>query len=83
VLNHEKQPYHREVRDTHLQCHRPEVKREYVWSMDILEASTLDSQNKLEHEGFTLEGSQIHAHNKSFQSYQAPLPMTFMKPTTS
>jgi hypothetical protein len=27
--------------------------------MDILEALTLDSQNRLEHEGFTLEGSQI------------------------
>jgi hypothetical protein len=59
VFDHEKQPYHLEVRDTHLQCHRPEVKREHVWSMDILEASTLDSQNKLKHEGFILEGSQI------------------------
>jgi hypothetical protein len=59
VLDHEKQPYHLEVRDTHLQCHRPEVKREHVWSMDTLEASTLDSQNRLEHEGFILEGSQI------------------------
>jgi hypothetical protein len=27
--------------------------------MDTLEASTLDSQNRLEHEGFVLEGSQI------------------------
>jgi hypothetical protein len=25
VLDHEKQPYHLEVRDTHLQSHRPEV----------------------------------------------------------
>jgi hypothetical protein len=30
VLDHVKQPYHLEVRDTHLQCHRPEVKREHV-----------------------------------------------------
>jgi hypothetical protein len=57
VLNHEKQPYHFEVQDTHRQCHRPEVKRECVWYMDILEASALDSQIRLEHEGFTLEGS--------------------------
>jgi hypothetical protein len=41
------QPYHLDVRDTHLQCHRPEVKKEHVWSMDILEAATLDSQNRL------------------------------------
>jgi hypothetical protein len=27
VLDHEKQPYHLEVRDTHLQCHRPEVEK--------------------------------------------------------
>jgi hypothetical protein len=52
VLDHEKQPYHLEVQDTHFQCHRPEVKKEHVWSMDILEASTLDSQNRLEHESF-------------------------------
>jgi hypothetical protein len=59
VLDHENQPYHLEVRDKHIQCHRPKVKREHVWSMDIFEASTVDSQNRLEHEGFTLEGSQI------------------------
>jgi hypothetical protein len=59
VLDHEKQPYHLEVRDTNIQYHKPEVKREHVWSMDTLEASTLDSQNRLEHEGFVLEGSQI------------------------
>jgi hypothetical protein len=47
VLDHEMQPYHLDVRDTHLQCHRPEVKKEHVWSMDILEAATLDSQNRL------------------------------------
>jgi hypothetical protein len=38
VLDHEKQPYHLEVRDAHLKCHRLVVKREHVWSMDILEA---------------------------------------------
>jgi hypothetical protein len=27
--------------------------------MDILDASTLNSKNRLEHEGFILEGSQI------------------------
>jgi hypothetical protein len=27
VLNHEMQQYYLEVRDAHLQCHRPEVKR--------------------------------------------------------
>jgi hypothetical protein len=57
VLDHEKPPYHLEVRDTHLHYHIPEVEKENVWSMDIFEALTLDSQNKLEHEGFTLEGS--------------------------
>jgi hypothetical protein len=72
VLNHEKQPYHLEVRDTHLQCHRPEFKREYVWSMDILEASTLDSQNRLEHEGFTLEGSQIPCSQQKFPELSSP-----------
>jgi hypothetical protein len=66
VLDHEKQPYHLEVRDTHLQCHRPEVKRQHVCSMDILEASTLDSQNRLEHEGFILEGSQISCSHQKF-----------------
>jgi hypothetical protein len=83
VLDHEKQPYHLEVRDAHLQCHRPEVKREHVWSMDILEASTLDSQNRLEHEGFTLGVHKSHANIKSFKNYQAPIPMTFTIPTTS
>jgi hypothetical protein len=66
VHNHEKQPCHLEVRDTHLQCHRPDVKKEHVWSMDILEASTLDSQNRLEHDGFTLEGSQISCSHQKF-----------------
>jgi hypothetical protein len=53
VLNHEMQPYYLEVRDAHLQCHRPEVKREHVWSMDILEASNwilkTDSSMKVLH----------------------------------
>jgi hypothetical protein len=73
VLDHEKQPYHLEVRDTHLQCHRPEVKKEHVWSMDILEALTLDSQNRLEHEGFTLEGSQIPCSHQKFPELSSPI----------
>ena len=73
VLDHEKQPYHLEVRDTHLQCHRPEVKKEHVWSMDILEVSTLDSQNRLEHEGFTLEGSQIPCSHQKFPELSSPI----------
>jgi hypothetical protein len=79
VLYHENQLYHLEVRATHLQCHRPEVKKEHVWSMDILEVSTLDSQNRLEHEGFPLEGSQIPCSHQKFPE----LSMTFMKHTTS
>jgi hypothetical protein len=66
VLDHEKYPYHLEVRDAHLQFHRPGVKKEHVWSMDILEASTLYSKNRLEHEGFTLEGSQIPCSHQKF-----------------
>jgi hypothetical protein len=73
VLDHEKQPYHLEGRDAHLQCHRPEVKREHVWSMDILEASTLNSQNRLEHEGFTLEVSQIPCSHKKFLELSSPI----------
>jgi hypothetical protein len=73
VLDHEKQPYHLEVRDTHLQCHRPEVKKEHVLSMDILEASTLDSQTRLEHEGFTLEGSQIPCSHQKFPELSSPI----------
>jgi hypothetical protein len=73
VLDHEKQPYHLEVRDTHLQCHRPEVKKEHVWSMDIFEPSTLDSQNRLEHEGFTLEGSQIPCSHQNFLEISSPI----------
>jgi hypothetical protein len=34
--------------------------------MDIPEASTLDSQNKLGHEGFTLERSQIPCSQQKF-----------------
>jgi hypothetical protein len=79
VLYHENQLYHLEVRATHLQSHRPEVKKEHVWSMDILEVSTLDSQNRLEHEGFPLEGSQIPCSHQKFPE----LSMTFMKHTTS
>jgi hypothetical protein len=73
VLDHEKQPYHFEVRDTHLQCHRPEVKREHVWSMDILEASTLESKNKLKHEGFTLEASQIPCSHQKLLELSSPI----------
>jgi hypothetical protein len=73
VLDHEKQSYQLEVRDTRLQCHRPEVKKEHVWSMDILEASTLDSQNRLEHEGFTLEGSQISCSLQKFLELSSPI----------
>jgi hypothetical protein len=72
VLDLEKQPYHLEVRDTHLQCHTPEVKKKHVWSMDILESSTLDSQNRLEHEGFTIEGSQIPCSHHKFQDLSNP-----------
>jgi hypothetical protein len=82
VLNHEKQPYHLEVRDTHFQCHGPEVKREYVWSMEILETSTLDSQNRLEHEGFTLDGSQIPCSQQKFLELSSPITNDFTKPTT-
>ena len=57
VLDQEgKQPYHLEVRDTLLQCHRHEFKQEHVWSIDILEVLTLDSEKGLDHESFTLEG---------------------------
>jgi hypothetical protein len=53
VLNHEMQPYYLEVRDAHHKCHRPEVEREHVWSMDILEASNwilkTDSSMKVLH----------------------------------
>jgi hypothetical protein len=73
VLDHEKQPYHLEVRDAHLQCHRPEVMRKHVWSMDILEASTLDSQNRLEHEGFTPEGSQIPCPHQKLPELSSPI----------
>jgi hypothetical protein len=66
ALDHEKEPYHLEVRDTHLQCHRPEVKKEHLWSMNILQESILDSQNRLENEGFTLEGSQIPCSHQKF-----------------
>jgi hypothetical protein len=73
VLDHEKQAYHLEVRDTHLHCHRPEVKRELVWYMDILEASTLDSQNRLEHEGFIQDGSQIPYSHQKFPGLSSPI----------
>jgi hypothetical protein len=73
VLDHENHPYHLEVRDAHLQYHRPKVKREHVWSMDIFEASTLDSQNRLEHEGFTLEGSQIPCSHQKSPDLSSPI----------
>jgi hypothetical protein len=73
VLDHEEQPYHLEFRDTHLQCHRSEVKKENVWSMDILEALTLDSQNRLKHEGFTLEGSQIPCSHQKLLELSSPI----------
>jgi hypothetical protein len=41
--------------------------------MDILEASTLDSQNRLEHEGFTLEGSQIPCSHQKFLESSSPI----------
>jgi hypothetical protein len=66
ALDQEKQPYHLEVQDTLLQCHRHEVKQEHVWSMDILEELTLDSEKALEHEGFTLEGLQISCSHQKF-----------------
>jgi hypothetical protein len=72
VLGHEKQPYHLEVRDIDLQCHKPEDKREHVWSMDIPEASTLDSQNRLENEGFTLEGSEIPCSHQKLPELSSP-----------
>jgi hypothetical protein len=49
------------------------VKREHVWSMDILEAWTLDSQNRLEHEGFTLKGSQIPCSHQKFPELSSPI----------
>jgi hypothetical protein len=73
VLDHEKQPYHLEVRDTHHQRHRPEVKKEHVWSMNILEALTLDSENKLEHESFILKGSQIPCSHQKFLELSSPI----------
>lgn len=77
VLDQEgNQPYHLEVQDTLLQCHRHEVRQEHVWSMDILEVLTLDSEKGLEHESFTLVGPQTHDHIKSFQSHQTLLPTT-------
>jgi hypothetical protein len=41
--------------------------------MDILEASTLDSQNRLEHEGFTLEGSQIPRSQQKLPELSSPI----------
>jgi hypothetical protein len=41
--------------------------------MDILEASALDSQNRLEHEGFTLEGSQIPCSQQKFPELSSPI----------
>jgi hypothetical protein len=48
--------------------------------MDILEASTLDSQNRLEHEGFTLEGSQIPCSQQNLPELSSPITITFTKP---
>jgi hypothetical protein len=41
--------------------------------MDILEASTLGSQNRLEHEGFTLEVSQIPCSQHKFLELSSPV----------
>jgi hypothetical protein len=41
--------------------------------MDILEASTHNSQNRLEHEGFTLDGSQIPCSHQKFPELSSPI----------
>ena len=41
--------------------------------MDIVEALTLDSEKGLEHEGFTLEGSQIPCSHQKFPELSSPI----------
>jgi hypothetical protein len=41
--------------------------------MVILEELTLDSQNRLEHQGFTLEGSQIPFSHEKFPELSSPI----------
>jgi hypothetical protein len=41
--------------------------------MGILDPSTLDSQNRLEHEGFTLEGSQIPCSHQTLPDLSSPI----------
>ena len=53
----------------HVECHRQEMIDEYVWSMDILEGSTLESKKEDhvdEHQSYILEESQdLRFHEKS------------------
>ena len=55
-----------------IECHRQEMIDEYVWSMDILEGSTLESKKEDhvdEHQSYILEEPQdLHFHEKSLES---------------
>ena len=52
-----------------VECHRQEMINEYVWSMDILEGSTLESQDHVDkHQSYILEEPQDPCfHEKSLE----------------
>ena len=55
-----------------IECHKQEIMDEYVWSMDILKGSTLESKKEDhvdEHQSYILEEPQDpHLHEKSLES---------------
>jgi hypothetical protein len=55
-----------------IECHKQEIMDEYVWSMDILEGSNLESKNEDhvdEHKSYILEEPQDpRLHEKSLES---------------